>query len=362
MNVLSKRNVQLVAAVMLCAASAALASDKNRPTFTADGVVKVPAFELPPSSFMSKEAVEGMKYRAMMPPIEPFPNRPTIEESRAVMEQQVAPLVQMMRAQYSVNILEQTIAGVKTRVFTPKDGKFDRERVLINLHGGAFQMCAEGCALLESIPITAKGGFKVISVDYRQGPEAVYPAATEDVAAVYRELLKSYQPKQIGIYGCSAGGMLSGQVAAWLPAHQLPQAGAIGMFGAGAARMGAGDSAYVTAYIDGGFPPPVKGDESMKWGSFRPYFQGVDMNDPMVLPAGHLDVLAKFPPTLVITGSRAFDMSPAIYTNSQLLKAGVDSRLIVGEGLGHCYIYQPQLPESQDAYELIVRFFKKNLG
>ena len=42
-------------------------------------------------------------------------------------------------------------------------------------------------------------------------PEAVFPAASEDVAAVYRELLRTYTPKQVGIYECSAGGVLSGQ-------------------------------------------------------------------------------------------------------------------------------------------------------
>ena len=63
----------------------------------------------------------------------------------------------------------------------------------------------------------------------------------------------------------------------------------------------------------------------------------------------------------MISGTRAPDMSPAIYTNSQLLKAGVDSHLIVGEGLGHCYIYQANLPEAQDAYKVIVGFFRKNL-
>ncbi|HKT54315.1 MAG TPA: alpha/beta hydrolase fold domain-containing protein, partial [Caulobacteraceae bacterium] len=115
-------------------------------------------------------------------------------------------------------------------------------------------------------------------------------------------------------------------------------------------------------YIDGGFPPPPTSSQPLRWGKFRPYFEGVSLDDPMVMPAGRLDVLAKFPPTLLITGSRAIDMSPAIYSNSRLLKAGVDSRLIVGEGLGHCYIYQPNLPESQDAYEQIIRFFRKNLG
>ena len=60
--------------------------------------------------------------------------------------------------------------------------------------------------------------------------------------------------------------------------------------------------------------------------------------------------MAKFPPTLIITGTRAIDMSPAIFTNSQLLKAGVRSTLIVGEAMGHCYIDQSNLPEARDAY------------
>jgi acetyl esterase/lipase len=55
------------------------------------------------------------------------------------------------------------------------------------------------------------------------------------------------------------------------------------------------------------------------------------------------------------------DMSPAIVTNSALLKAGVKSTLIVGEGMGHCYIYQPDLPESRDAHQEIVDFFRDNL-
>jgi acetyl esterase/lipase len=85
------------------------------------------------------------------------------------------------------------------------------------------------------------------------------------------------------------------------------------------------------------------------------------MTDPTISPVLHPEVIAKFPPTLIITGTRAMDMSPAIVTNSALIKAGVSSTLIVGEGMGHCYIMTPQLPESRDAYEAIAAFFRRNL-
>jgi epsilon-lactone hydrolase len=332
-----------------------------KPTFTPDGVVHVPAFDLPPSAFASKEAGDMLKMRGsfQMPAAGAMPD---IEQMRSGMEKLLAPFVQLMRSRYPVDIVEQQIAGVPTRVVTPKGGKIDPKRVLINLHGGAFMMCADACALLESLPIASIGGFKVISVNYREAPEATFPAASEDVAAVYRELLKTYKPKQIGIYGCSAGGALSGETAAWLPAHGLPQAGAIGIFGAGAVRFSAGDSAYLAGYVDGSFPPPPPPGAAPTPMPARSYFEGADMNDPLVSPGEHLDVLAKFPPTLVITGTRAPDLSPAVYTHSQLVKAGISGDLIVGEGLGHCYIYQGNLPEAQDAYQTIVTFFRKNLG
>jgi monoterpene epsilon-lactone hydrolase len=357
-----RRLVRAVAAtVIAAAATSSLHAQPARPVHTPDGVVRVPAFELSPSGLMSPEAAGALKLRASTPPPGILGGSDIVSMRRRA-EAQLAPVVQLMSEAFPTQVVQQKIAGVPVRVITPKGGRVDRERILINLHGGGHMLCAEACALVESLPIASLGGFKVISVDYRQAPEATFPAATEDVVAVYRELLKSYKPKQIGIYGCSSGGSISAQVAAWLPAHGLPQAGAIGIFGSGATRVSGGDSAYVSAYIDGAFPPPPPPGAQSQPRPIRSYFEGADLNDPMVSPAGHLDVLAKFPPTLVITGTRAFDMSAAVYTHSQLVKAGVPGDLIVGEGLGHCYMYTPGLPESQDAYRAIVKFFKSNLG
>ena len=334
----------------------------SRPTFEKDGTTHVPAFDLPASALMSKEAADALKSRAGAPAFE-MPSALDIGIIRMGMEMVLAPSVKLMQAKYPGDIVQEKIGGVPTRVVTPKGVKTAANRVLINLHGGGFSMCADACAILESLPIAAVGGYKVISVNYRQGPENHFPAASEDVAAVYRELLKKYKASQIGIYGCSAGGALSAQAAAWFPTHGLPQPGAIGIFGSGAVRFAAGDSAYFSGYADGAFPPPPKPGTPVSpiMKTMMSYFEGADFNDPMISPASHPDVLAKFPPTLVITGTRAPDLSPAVFTHSQLVKAGIPGDLIVGEGLGHCYIYSANYPESQDAYAAIAAFFKKHL-
>jgi epsilon-lactone hydrolase len=344
-------------------ASAAIAQDIDwgaRPTFKEDGTVVVPSFELPPSVFLSEEALEQQRMRAQMAEKMPREMPASVEDTRKRLDVMMAPQIELMRSMYPVTVEESSLGGVPVRLVTPEDGEFDRERVLINLHGGAFSVCWNSCSLLESIPIAALGDYKVVSVNYRMAPEHKHPAGVEDVAKVYSELLKTHDARSIGIYGCSAGGALTAQTGAWLPAHGLPQAGALGIFGAGAVRFRAGDSAYFSGYASGAFPPPApEGKEGPDM--TRGYFAGLDMSDPIISPGLHQDVLKNFPPTLIITGTRAMDMSPAVYTNSMLMKAGVETDLIVAEGMDHCYIMSPQLPESQDAYAATVSFFKEHL-
>ena len=75
-----------------------------------------------------------------------------------------------------------------------------------------------------------------------------------------------------------------------------------------------------------------------------------------------IEFRAKFPPTLLITGTRAFDMSPAIATHRALVQADVDASLHVFDGLAHCFYYEATSPEGADANQTIVRFFKRHLN
>jgi acetyl esterase/lipase len=327
-----------------------------------DGAVHAPAMTVPVSSFLSPE---GKAYLTQH--LKDMQN-PAVLGQKDGTPIFMAGYLARQKVLFPVEKQDTAIAGVHAYVYTPRAGVAarNRNRVLIDLHGGGFSGCFPGCAELESLPLAALGRIKVISLDYREGPKYRFPAASEDVAAVYRRLLKRYPARNIGIYGCSAGGMLTAMSVAWFQKHGLPRPGAVGIFCAGAtlATLGfGGDASYTAAPLGESRPPPPP-PEPAKAAGAPPlgYFDGADPNDPEVAPAASDDVLRRFPPTLVITGTRGFEMSSAVYTHSRLSRLGVDAELHVWEGMFHGFFYDPDVPESRDAYDVMVRFFDRHLG
>jgi len=319
-----------------------------------DGTVELPAESVPLSKFLTPEAKAYLNQH-----LHDMQDPKKLEQENGVPRFMMG-YFERQKALYPLTKEDTKIAGVHVYVYTPSSGipEKNKHRVLINLHGGGFSGCWPGCAELESRPIAGVGKIKVVSVDYREGPDNNFPAASEDVASVYNELLKTYMPQNIGIYGCSAGGMLTAQSVAWFQKHSLPRPGAIGIFCASAGGFG-GDAEYTSTPLgEGRFMPHMDDAAMMRLG----YFAGADPKDPLVAPINSPEVLAKFPPTLLITGTRGFEMSSALYTHSQLVKLGVDADLHVWEGLFHGFFYNPDVPESQDAFNVIVTFFDKHLS
>jgi hypothetical protein len=60
--------------------------------------------------------------------------------------------------------------------------------------------------------------------------------------------------------------------------------------------------------------------------------------------------------------ARDFTMSSAIYSHTQLIKAGVDAEIYLWDGLDHAFMYDTRLPESHEAYDITVKFFERHLG
>ena len=258
------------------------------------------------------------------------------------------------QAQYPVDIQSATMAGVPVREVTPPDIPADhRDRILINLHGGGFN--SDSGSFTESIPVAALARTRTIAVLYRLAPEHPYPAALEDAIAVYREVLKTHKPQNVGIYGTSAGAILTAEVAARLKQLHLPEPGALGIFSGFGDYSQRGDSEALFAlrglagHMD--TPGPRTHDD---------YAGTTDLKDPILSPL--YSNLQGMPPTLFITSTRDMLLSGTTILHRAFLRAGVDARLVVFEALPHAFWNDSSLPETREADELMARFFTTNLG
>ena len=329
-----------------------------------DGTVTVDGLSVPISGLMSPEAAAYLRHLIVDKPFADGADPSDIKADRAFQDKIMLGFLEPMRKRYKVNVTEQRIAGIITDVITPAVGiaPENAHRVLINLHGGGFTTGARTASLVESVPLAALMKIKVVSVDYRMSPEYKFPAASEDVAAVYRELLKTYKPTQIGIYGCSAGGILTAESIAWFQAHGLPNPAAIGVFCASLNTLSEGDSAILAGPLNGMKPFRARpGGEARP--SFRmAYLADARHDDPLAYPQQSSELLAKFPPTLFITGTRSFEFSAALNSHNKLTAAGVESQFHGWDGMFHGFFYNSEMPESREAYRIMVKFFETHLA
>ena len=93
-----------------------------------------------------------------------------------------------------------------------------------------------------------------------------------------------------------------------------------------------------------------------------PYFSHTSASDPLVFPVNSSQLLAKFPPTLLIAGSRDGTVSSLFRTQQALSQAGVQAELHVWDGMWHAFFMDPGLPESQQVFAVVARFFDHYLG
>ena len=344
-------------------AAATTAAGSPQPVKDSGAAVRVGGATIPFSSLASPQA--GRAFRSLIgslakqPPPDPAAGK-DVETVRRTQNEETDRILAEVNRRYPASIRTEILGGVQTDIVTPAAGVSveNRHRVLISLHSGGFMWGAGSEALLEAIPIAVTGRIEVVSVSYRMAPEHVFPAASQDVAAVYRALLKRYGPRQIGIYGCSAGGILAAESAAWFATHRMPQPGGIAsLCGTGAELEG--DSAYLAPVLVGMAPVPPGGRPMLL--EQMPYFKGVGAGDPLAFPIESDALLRQFPPTLLIAGSRDFAASSETLMQRRLWEAGVDSELFIFDGLWHAFMMHPELPESREVYRIVWRFFDIHL-
>jgi epsilon-lactone hydrolase len=256
---------------------------------------------------------------------------------------------------YLVNVEETSIAGVRTDIITPLTPETNRARVLINLHGGGFN--SDSGSLIEGVPIANLAKIRVVSVYYRLAPENPFPAAVYDVVAVYKELLKTYKPQGIGIFGTSAGAILTGEVAVRLKQLGLPLPAALGIFSGLADFSRPSDSWQL--FTLNGFPGGLQPTDPNHLPDDQ-YVGKTDRKDPVLSPL--FADLHGMPPSLLVTSTRDLLLSDTATFQRALLRVGNDAQLVVFEALPHAFWYHFQLPETKEALELMARFFDEKLA
>lgn len=256
---------------------------------------------------------------------------------------------------FAVKIEQTSIGGIPVAIVTPTAGVID-QGILLCLHGGAFMWGAGAGALIEAVPLAAVARRLVIAVDYRLAPEHLYPAAVDDVLCCYENLLERRPASSIGIYGCSSGGVLTAQTVARLIRDGRPRPAAIAMLHGSGLELG-GDSLAVAALLNG-----VAETDVLPGLAVLPFLAEANPEDPLVFPGNHADVLAQFPDTLLISGTRDFAASSLATMQRRLLAVGVNAQLVLFDGMWHAHHVDTDLPEAQETFDIMSHFFATHLA
>jgi len=349
----SRTRNPVICSVALFTAATLLTScsspQKDSATFDADGTAHITRIIPMPSTV----SPEGQKWLESLTHMKRGPQ--SLAEQRKGTDAWRAEGTAEARKYFPANVEEKIIAGVRTDIITPLEmPEANRNRVFINLHGGGF--VTDSGSLIEGIPIANLAKTKVVSVYYRLAPEYPFPAAVDDVVAVYKELLKDYKPQNIGIFGTSAGGILTAEVAVRLKQLGEPMPAALGLFSilADFTRPADSQNFFTLGGLPGGLAPqyPNQAHDSS-------YFGKTDPKDPVLSPM--FADLHGMPPTLLVTSTRDALLSNTALFHLALLRAGNDARLLVYEAMPHAFWYHFQFPETQDALQQMAKFFDEKV-
>lgn len=242
---------------------------------------------------------------------------------------------------YDVRMEDAVIAGVPVRIFHPRDERSNGPW-LMNLHGGGFLVDAG--SITENAAVAGLTGYRVIAVRYRLAPEHPFPAGVEDALSVYRIVSKD---RAIGLYGTSAGAILSAELVTRLRAAGLPQPAALGFL------SGSADLSRSTDTI------ALFSDPAGIHDLTRLYAGSHDLTDPALSPM--LGKLEGWPPTLCLASARDFLLGGTADFCRRLDAAHVPAKLLVWDGLPHAFWSYIDAPETDAAFASMARFFRETM-
>jgi acetyl esterase/lipase len=319
----------------------------------AAGRLQLPARALPAPSTVSAEARTFLQT-----PRPPFPPWPALNDAAgwraavAASNQIFAPIHETYRRNFAGDLREHKLAGVPVYEAVPKSiPERNRERVLLFLHGGAYVFGGGSLAGTGAIPIAGAGGYRTWSPDYRMPPDHPFPAALDDAVAVYRELLKSHKPANIGFVGLSAGGGLAAASILKIRDLGLPLPTAAVLLTPEADLTESGDTFVTNEDVDIVLKKPMAVLNQL-------YAAGADLRNPYLSPVFG-DFSKGFCPTYLQSGTRDLLLSNTVLLHRALRRGGIEAELHVWEAMPHAGFFGA--PEDAEALAEQLGFLDRHL-
>ena len=304
-----------------------MSNDSDRSTLT------VPAHDVPVPRSLSEGAQQALKVSGEVPRVV----LPSADDDQGWLEviagqrAQEAQLVDsgMLDAFLSstgTDVEARTVDGVPVFVGTPHGLAQDDSRVVLVIHGGGWTQGRGPLVRLSAALEASNLGLRTWAVDYRLLPDDRYPASLDDCVAVYRALVAEVGAENIAVTGTSAGGNLAAAMLLRARGEGLPAPAALGLWTPAVDLTLDGDSWHTNDGLD-----PIIGRHTRTLVEY--YVRGEDPRDPFLSPI--FGDLSRFPPTVLVTGTRDGLLSDTVRFHRELRRSGVDAELHVFEGLPH---------------------------
>jgi monoterpene epsilon-lactone hydrolase len=263
-----------------------------------------------------------------------------------------------MREKFGVKSQQVTIAGVNCYILTPDNiPEQNRNRLLVHVHGGGYVFGPGESATREAILMAGLGKFKVISIDYRMPPDFPYPAAMDDAMAVWKEVVKTSDPKKMAIFGTSTGGGMTLAMVLRAKTEGLPLPAATAPGTPWSDMTKTGDTFFTNEKVDN----ILVSNDGWLGDAAKLYANGHDLQDPQLSPI--YGDLSGFPPTILTSGTRDLFLSNTVRVHRKLRQAGIVADLHVFEGQSHAqYAGNPDAPETKEHFGELTAFFDKYLA
>lgn len=325
------------------------------------GLRYVPAKILPIPKTVSPELAEAIRAPYNSPRW--YGNHATTEDEwkKMINQSTQASLktIPKIKKDLNVNIKQLSIANVNVYEVSPKQiSEEKKDKVIIYLHGGGYIYNPGITGTPEAMQMAADGGYRVLSIDYRMPPDHPYPAALNDAYAVYKELLKSHDPKKISVFGTSAGGGLTMALMLKIKSENKPLPAAIGL---GTPWMdltpeGGGDTINTLEWTDNTL---ISARGYIAQSSLL-YAKGEKLTNPYISPI--FGDFKGLPPVIIVSGTRDLFLSQSVLTHRKFKQAGIEADLQLWDGMAHAQYEVYKSPESKEVYKEMSHFFDKHMN